>query len=169
MRIKLILFFASFIDLLNQSLYRRIVRAVLRKFGMEVRGLPLWVSSRAHFDYRGGIVLGDRCVISDGVRLLTHDYSMSLVAERLGHLNVADDLVRSAPIEIGDQAFIGMNAMILPGVKVGAGAVVGAASLVTKDVPADTVVAGNPAVVISGTEAYWERSQAKFELTPRRA
>jgi acetyltransferase-like isoleucine patch superfamily enzyme len=169
MRIKLILFFATFVDLLSQTLYRRIVRVVLSHFGMEIRGLPLWVSPRAHFDYRGGITLGDRCVISDGVRLLTHDYSMSLVAERLGHLDTTDDLVRSAPIEIGDQAFIGMNAMILPGVKVGAGAVVGAGSLVTRDVLADTVVAGNPAVVISGTDSYWDRSQKKFGLVPRRA
>ena len=56
--------------------------------------------------------------------------------------------VKSAPIIIEDDAWIGMNAIILKGVKIGEGAVVGAGSVVTKDVPAWTVVAGNPAVII---------------------
>lgn len=167
MRIKLLLVLASVVDLANQDLYRRLVRRVLLRFGVDVRGLPLWISSSAFFDYRGGITVGDRCVISKGVYLLTHDYSMDGVAER--RLGISDhNLVRAAPIEIGDLAFIGINAMILPGVTIGPGAVVGAGSVVTKDVPADTVVAGNPAVVVSDTDAYWARSQSKFHWEPRR-
>ena len=167
MRIRFLLVLATIVDLASQDLYRRIVRTVLRRFGIEVRGLPLWISPTVYFDYRGGITVGDRCVISNGVCLLTHDYSMDVVAERRHGIS-KQNLVRSAPIEVGDQAFIGINSMILPGVTIGPGAVVGAGSVVTKDVPADTVVAGNPAVVVSDTDAYWARSQSKFDWQPRR-
>lgn len=51
-------------------------------------------------------------------------------------------------IKIGDKAWIGFNSIILKGVTIGEGAVVGAASVVTKDIPAWTIVAGNPARVI---------------------
>ncbi len=53
-----------------------------------------------------------------------------------------------APVHIGEGAWIGSNATILPGVAVGDGAVVAAASVVTKDVPAGTVVVGSPARVL---------------------
>ncbi|MBL8132609.1 MAG: acyltransferase [Anaerolineae bacterium] len=58
------------------------------------------------------------------------------------------DVVPMAPIRICDKAWIGFNAIILKGVTIGEGAVVGAGSVVTKDVPAWTIVAGNPARVI---------------------
>ena len=58
------------------------------------------------------------------------------------------DVVNSKPIKICDDAWIGMNCIILKGVTIGEGAIVGAGSVVTKDVPAWTVVAGNPAKVV---------------------
>ena len=56
--------------------------------------------------------------------------------------------VNSRPIVIKDDVWIGMNVIILKGVTIGEGAIVGAGSVVTKDVPAWTVVAGNPAKVV---------------------
>lgn len=58
------------------------------------------------------------------------------------------EVVNTKPIKICKNAWIGMNAVILKGVTVGEGAIVGACSVVTKDVPAFAVVAGNPAKVI---------------------
>ena len=52
------------------------------------------------------------------------------------------------PIVVEDDVLIGANCIILKGVRIGARSVVGAGSVVTRDVPPDTVVAGNPAVVI---------------------
>jgi len=57
-------------------------------------------------------------------------------------------VVKSAPIEIKDNVWIGMDALILKGVTIGEGAIVAARSVVTKDVPPFTVVAGNPAKVV---------------------
>ena len=60
-----------------------------------------------------------------------------------------DDLdLGERPVSIGDDVWIGANAMILRGVTLGEGAVVGAGAVVTGDVPAHTIVAGNPATVV---------------------
>ena len=57
-------------------------------------------------------------------------------------------IVNSKPITICDDAWIGMNVTILKGVTIGEGAIVAACSVVTKDVPAWTIVAGNPATIV---------------------
>jgi galactoside O-acetyltransferase len=56
--------------------------------------------------------------------------------------------IRSAPVKICDNAWIGMNAVILKGVTIGENSIVGAGAVVTKSVPANVVVAGNPAVIV---------------------
>jgi acetyltransferase-like isoleucine patch superfamily enzyme len=99
------------------------------------------------------ISIGDRVLISHGVNI--HDnnsHSLSATDRQrhfkqivsTGHPAVVNDIA-SAPIVIEDDAWIGFNSTILKGVTVGRGAVVGATSVVTKDVPAYTIVAGNPA------------------------
>lgn len=84
------------------------------------------------------IVLGSNCVVSAGAFLCTasHDISSTMF-----------ELV-TKPIEIKDSAWCSSNALVLPGVTIGEGAVVGAGAVVTKDVEPCTVVAGNPAKVI---------------------
>jgi acetyltransferase-like isoleucine patch superfamily enzyme len=61
-----------------------------------------------------------------------------------------------APVRIGDRVWIGARATILKGVRVGEGAVIGAGSVVTRDVPARALVAGNPARVVRENVAWRE-------------
>ena len=100
--------------------------------------------------------IGDRVLISHSVNI--HDTNAhSLSAARRsqhfreiidhGHPSNLQD-VASAPIVIADDAWIGFNSTILKGITIGTGAVVGASSVVTRDVPAYAIVAGNPARVI---------------------
>lgn len=82
----------------------------------------------------GGITIEDGALIAANVQLISNNHDLY---ER--------QIITCRPIHIGKKAWIGAGATILPGVTVGENAVVGAASVVTKDVAPDTIVAGNPA------------------------
>ena len=80
-----------------------------------------------------------------------HDITQQLEDYRSGKLFIENknwNVVESQPIRICSNAWIGMNCIILKGVTIGQGAIVGAGSVVTKDVPAWSIVGGNPAKVI---------------------
>ena len=97
-----------------------------------------WIGEGVWIDNLAPVALGDDVCLSQGAYLCTggHDHtrpSFDLVAE---------------PITVEDQAWIGAKAVLLPGVTVGRGAVVAAGAVVTRDVPAGTVVGGSPARVL---------------------
>ena len=108
----------------------------------------------SHLVCHTGITIGHDAVISWGVTIVDHNSHSIKWSERARditdwHLGRKDwSHVAIAPVFIGDKVWIGFNAIILRGVTIGEGAVVGAGAIVTKDVPAYTVVAGNPARVI---------------------
>ena len=85
----------------------------------------------------GTITLEDDVRIAANVQLISNNHDL-----------YNRDIITCKPVRICRNAWIGAGATILPGVTVGENAVVGAASVVTHDVPADTMVAGNPARVI---------------------
>jgi maltose O-acetyltransferase len=91
------------------------------------------------------VTIGDRVLFGPAVQLLaaTHPLEAELRAQSLEY---------AEPISIGDDVWLGGGAIVLPGVTIGDRAVVGAGSVVTRDVPADVVVAGNPARVIRSLE-----------------
>lgn len=72
------------------------------------------------------------------------------------------------PVIIHDDVFIGRGATILPGVRIGPRAIVGAGAVVSQDVPPNSVVAGNPARVIRSLDEHVERVQAKTDSYPWR-
>lgn len=83
------------------------------------------------------ITIGEDCQIGPNVQLLTPTHPLEPQSRR-------DKLEAARPITIGDNVWIGGGATILPGVAVGENSIVGAGAVVTKDVPANTVVVGNP-------------------------
>jgi maltose O-acetyltransferase len=93
------------------------------------------------FGADGEIRLGRNVSISPGVTVYTGTHDVGTSQRRM------DTHVLSKRVIIEDGAWIGLNALILPGVCVGAGAIVSAGAVVASDVPANTVVAGNPAAV----------------------
>ena len=92
------------------------------------------------------VVLGHNVQLGSGVVISDTDFhSMDYqVRGQEGDLEAA----QSAPVSIGDDCFIGARAIVLKGVTIGARSIVGAGAVVVRDVPADAVVAGNPARVI---------------------
>jgi acetyltransferase-like isoleucine patch superfamily enzyme len=94
------------------------------------------------------VLISYQCILSDS-DAHSHRYSLrkrDLSDWKRGTRDWTD--VKTAPIRIGKGAWIGARVIILKGVAVGEGAIVGAGATVTKDVPAWTVVAGNPAKVL---------------------
>lgn len=97
---------------------------------------------------RSSISIGDNVKIGANVKLIDHDYHSMDYQNRRNPFSDASD-VNTAPISIGSDVFVGTNSIILKGVSIGDRSVVGAGSVVTlKSIPADSLVAGNPAVII---------------------
>lgn len=92
-------------------------------------------------------------MVTSGVTFVTHD----VFDEGLNKLDKGWFNYNPNCIEVMDNVFIGCNVTILPGVKIGPNAVIGAGAIVTKDVMPNTVVAGNPAKVIDTFDNYIEK------------
>jgi maltose O-acetyltransferase len=103
------------------------------------------------------VSIGDDSVLGPRVHILAHDASTK---PHLGYTKIGE-------VNIGRRVFIGAMAVILPDVRIGDGAIVGAGSVVREDVPAGTVVFGNPAEVICSTDVYLERHRQRMERRPR--
>jgi len=105
------------------------------------------------------LTIGDHVRITSGVKILTHDYAWSVLKGCTGGV-----LGAQSPVTIGNNVFIGMNAIITRGVTIGNNVVIGAGSVVTKDCPSDGVYAGNPAKrLMSIGEFYEKRRACQFE------
>lgn len=87
-----------------------------------------------------GIHIDEETYIASGVRILAHDFSTARIQQQTGQFKKS--------VHIGKKCFIGVNAIIMPGIKIGDSVVVGSGAVVTKDVPSNCIVAGNPAKII---------------------
>lgn len=103
------------------------------------------------------LTIGSYCKITAGVIILTHDYSYSVLRRYSNKIyNECSETI------IGDNCFIGMNSIILKGVKIGSNVIVGAGSVVTRDVPSNVVVGGNPAKVICTLDEMGRKREERF-------
>jgi acetyltransferase-like isoleucine patch superfamily enzyme len=111
----------------------------LRMIGIRI-GKDCMISWGAKLDVSSGsIIIGDRCTITHGCIILSHDRSK----KRIDSQDKGKGTVR-----LGNDVFIGVNSVILRDITIGDYSIVGAGSVVTKDVPPSVVVAGNPARII---------------------
>ncbi len=116
------------------------------KFGDNVRILhfPRWGSEPFLIE------IGNNVTITRGVAFVNHDGGAALFRNEVPGLNVF------GKIKIGNNVFIGINSIILPGVIIGDNVVIGAGSIVNKDIPNNVVVAGVPARIIKSINDYKE-------------
>ena len=135
---------------------------IIRKFIYRCAGVKIgrksYIHMGAQFFYPAGVRIGRNTIIGQGVFLDGRDKlqigdhvdiaSEVMVYNSEHDINAEDFHATVAPVAIGDHVFIGPRAIILPGVKIGKGAVIAAGAVVTEDVPEYAIVGGVPAKVI---------------------
>lgn len=134
----------------------------LKSKGMRIGDdVKVYVPSKTLIDeqYPWMIEIGNNVRIAQGAIILTHDYSWYVLKRTTGAV-----LGSSGKVKIGNNVFIGMNAIITAGVTIGNNVIIGTGSVVTKDCEADGVYAGNPArKLMSLDEFYNKRKERQFE------
>ena len=98
------------------------------------------------------IKIGNDVQIGSGVKILTHGYEWAVIKGTTGEV-----LGSAGMVSIGNNCFIGMNAVILKGSSIGDNVIIGAGSLIGGKIPSNTVVAGNPCKVICSLEEYRQK------------
>jgi maltose O-acetyltransferase len=123
-------------------------------------GQTVWMQPPFFCDYGSNIELGDRvffnfnCIVLDVCRVTIGDFTLfGPAVQILTPMHPLNAELRrkqeyGKPIEIGSDVWVGGGALILPGVHIGSRSVIGAGSVVTRDIPADVFAAGNPCRVI---------------------
>jgi putative colanic acid biosynthesis acetyltransferase WcaF len=129
----------------------------LRVFDAKIDGKP-FVHQRARIAIPWNLTLHDRACLGDRANAYSLgeiEIGARATVAQEAYLNTGSHdfskpemPLTTAKIDIGEDAFIGARAFIMPGVKIGARSVVGACSVVTRDVPNDVIAAGNPCKVL---------------------
>lgn len=101
------------------------------------------------------VSIGNRVTLT-GVKILTHD----------GSTQIPFGVSRVGRVTIGDEVFVGHGTIILPNVRIGSRVVVGAGSVVTRDIPDNSVAAGNPAKVIGTYDDFLKKHSNQMKTRP---
>jgi len=122
-------------------------------------GCRFYRPSSMNIDVTSPVLLeiGSYVKITSGVVILAHDYSRSVIRRAYGEV-----IGEARKTMIGDNVFVGMNAIILNGANIGNNVIIGAGSVVSGQIPDNSVVAGNPAKVIMSLEEYYKRRKSNY-------
>lgn len=133
-----------------------------KKKGMKVGKGCDFVSPGPNFGSEPYLIeIGNNTTVSFDVAFVTHDAG-TRVLRNLATNEKEKQTVIYGKIIVGNNCFIGCRTTILPGVKIGDNTIIGAGSLVNRDIPANSVAAGVPCKVICSLEEYKEKHQDDF-------
>ena len=127
----------------------------LRSRGVQIGENVSILNSLINFEHGFLISIGNDVTLT-GVRVLAHDASTQIP---LGVSKVGR-------VIIGDKVFVGQGSIILPNTRIGSRVIVGAGSVVSRDIPDNSVAAGNPARVIGSYDDFVERHRRQMETRP---
>lgn len=140
--------------LLKKFTNKKLTVKTARKIGVEIGKDCRFINvTRSTFGSEPYLIkLGNHVTLTKGVSFITHDGGVWVFRNEDKNIDVF------GKIEIGNNVFIGLNSLILPGVTIGDNVVVAAGSVVTKNIENNCVVGGNPARKIKTIEEYREKS-----------
>lgn len=101
------------------------------------------------------IRLGNNVHITDGCKFICHDGGTLILRQKTVDLEI------TAPIIIGNNVYLGLQTIIMPGVSIGDNVIIGARSIVTKDIKSNSVAVGSPAKVIKTVDEYHKKAIGK--------
>jgi len=130
------------------------------------RGVKIGERCRVAFDVEFGtepylVSIGNHCELTAQVRFVTHDGGVWVFRDDHPEWD------RFGRVVLGDNVYIGIRSIVMPGVSIGDNCVVGAGSIVTRDIPGGSVAAGVPARVIRSLEEYRARCEERSLPTKR--
>lgn len=102
------------------------------------------------------VTMGDNVTLASGSRILTHDGSTKNI---VGYSRVGR-------VDIGNDVFIGSDAIVLPNVKIGNKVIIGAGTIVNRDIPDNSVAVGNPVRIVGTYDDYVKKTEEQFKTLP---
>lgn len=140
------------IDGFSPRKYMRFYNSYLKRIGIDIVATPRYIHPSVIFDGKGysRTHIGNNVVISRGVLLLVHDYSITCGLRAVGK-KIDHEAYWIKDITIKDNVFIGANCTILPGTIIGENCIIGAGAVVKGKIPENSIVVGNPAKVVDNT------------------
>jgi len=125
-------------------------------FGIKIGKGCVFTGKKINFGSEPYLIeIGDNVRITADVKFETHDGGVGIFRDEYKGINIF------GKIKIGDNSFIGHNSIIMPGVRIGKNVIIGAGSIVTKDILSDSVAVGVPAKVIQSTQEYKHKALKK--------
>lgn len=118
---------------------------------------PRFIAADVYFDKSNKIYIGGGSTITAQTIILTHDYSVDYGLMAVHKNNPQHEQKYCKEVHIGNHTFIGQRSLILPGITIGNNVIIGAGSLVNRDIPDNVVAAGVPAKVICPIEEWIEK------------
>ena len=155
---------------INSEKYKKEYPGFLRELGINISEHYYdtkhgFIAPSVYFDGNDYslITIGDATTVSLDVAFLTHDYSISK------GLKMIDPILNGRflkPIKIGNNCFVGMRTILLPGTTIGDNVIIGAGSVVKGTYPDNVVICGNPAKVICSTQEWAKKHYEKQDYLP---
>ena len=142
--------------LVSEKKYSIAYRKLLADYGMNIAQDCYYIDPTAYFDHYDYqlITIGKEVTISREVLFLTHDFSISKGLHAIGETHSGYII---SPIEVGNNCFIGARVLLMPGTTIGDNTIIGAGAVVKGNIPANSIVIGNPCKVIGSIEDFGKK------------